>query len=102
MRSFEKTVVNNKKRIDLFSLFRRENASMRFSDLPLFLLTRQNMSLWLCFKTVIDHKKLLMRKSCQLETVVNKAYIYVKYNFKKLAINFNVKKEEIKDLTRKI
>ena len=26
------------KRIDSFSLFRRENASMRFSDLPLFLI----------------------------------------------------------------
>ena len=34
MRSCKKTVVD-KKRIDLFSLFRRENSSMRFSDLPL-------------------------------------------------------------------
>ena len=48
------------KRIDSFSLFKRENASMRFSDLPLF--AAQNMSLCLCFKTVIDHKKLLKRK----------------------------------------
>ena len=30
----KKTVVD-KKRIDLFSFFRRENSSMRFSDLPL-------------------------------------------------------------------
>ena len=36
MRSCEKTVVDNK-RIDSFSLFKKENASMRFNDLPLFL-----------------------------------------------------------------
>ena len=35
MRSCEKNCCRQQKRIDSFSLFRRENAWMRFSDLPL-------------------------------------------------------------------
>ena len=52
---------------------------MRLSDLPIFLIDNTDMSLWLCFKTVIviDHKKLLMRKSHQLETVVDNISSYV-------------------------
>ena len=57
-----------KKRIDLF--FKRQNASVRFSDIPLCSLITQNICLGLCFKTVIDPKKLLTRKSNQLEKVI--------------------------------
>ena len=35
MRSCEKKLLPTKKTIDLFSFFRRENSSMRFSDLTL-------------------------------------------------------------------
>ena len=36
------------------------------------------MSLWLCFKTVIDHKKLLMRKNHQLKQMIyTHIYIYI-------------------------
>ena len=52
-----KTCVQQK-RIDSFSLFKRTNASMRFSDLPLSLINNTRYEfLWLCFKTVVDHKK---------------------------------------------
>ena len=73
----KRTVVDNKKRIDSFSLFRRGNASMRLSDLPLFSSTAKNMSLYLSFKTVINQKKLLIRKSHQLKTVVNNIWSYI-------------------------
>ena len=57
--------------IDSFSLFKRANGSMRFSDLPLFLIDNTRYEFVAVFQTVVDHIKLSTRKSHQLEKVVD-------------------------------
>ena len=61
----KKAVVDNKKGL---IHFRFSEGKMHRRDLVIYHFlssTTENMSLWLCFKIVIDHKKLLMRKSQQ-------------------------------------
>ena len=53
-----KNCCRQKKRIDLFSLFRRENSSMRFSDLPL---SHRQHKIWVCGYV---SKQSLITKSC--------------------------------------
>ena len=75
MRSCEK-LVDNKKRIDSFLLFRRTNPSMKFSDLPLFLINNMRYEFVAVFQNshksqkIVDKKESSTRKSCQQHLVL--------------------------------
>ena len=60
-----KKLLSTKKRINLFSLFRRENSSMRFSDLPL---SHRQHKVWVCGYVSTQS---LITKSCWWERVIN-------------------------------
>ena len=69
MRSCEKNCCRQQKRIDSFPLFRRENASTRFSDLPLFLIDNTKYEFMAVFhnshrsRKVVDEKESSTRNS---------------------------------------
>ena len=72
----EKTVVDRQKSTYSFSLCRRENASMRFGDLPLFLIDNTKYEFVAVFQNshqsqkVADEKESSTRKSCQQHLVL--------------------------------
>ena len=77
MRSCEKqNCCQQQKRIDSFSLFRRENASMIFSDLPLFLINNTKYEFVAVFQNsprsqkVVDEKESSTRNSCRQHLVL--------------------------------
>ena len=83
MRSCEKNCCQQQKSIDPFSLFKSENASMRFSDLPLFLIDNTKYEFVDVFQNshrsqkVTDEKESSTRKSCQPHLVSLKFVIIV-------------------------